>query len=86
MGSHMWGFQALGITPDIVTLGKPAGNGHPIGAVITAPAIADSLFKHDRYFNTFGGNPVSAVCGLAVLDILRRQDLTGNALRVGTYM
>jgi 4-aminobutyrate aminotransferase-like enzyme/Ser/Thr protein kinase RdoA (MazF antagonist)/murein DD-endopeptidase MepM/ murein hydrolase activator NlpD len=83
VGSHMWGFESQGVRPDIVTLGKPIGNGHPIGAVVTTPAIAESFANGMEFFSTFGGNPVSAAIGLAVLDILQRDKLQQHAAVVG---
>ena len=85
VGSHFWGFQTQGeeVVPDIVTLGKPIGNGHPLGAVVTTPAIATSFANGMEYFNTFGGNPVSCEIGLAVLDVLRDEGLQDRALAVG---
>ena len=65
LGSHFWGFETQGATPDIVTLGKPIGNGHPLGAVVTTRAIADAFANGMEYFNTFGGNPVSCAAGAA---------------------
>ena len=78
--SHFWGFQTQGVVPDIVTLGKPIGNGHPLGAVVTTPAIAASFANGMEYFNTFGGNPVSCEIGLAVLDVIRDEGLQERAL------
>jgi len=72
--------------PDIVTLGKPIGNGHPLGAVVTTRAIADSFANGMEYFNTFGGNPVSCAVGLAVLDVIRDEELQQNAADVGEYL
>ncbi|MCB9432004.1 MAG: aminotransferase class III-fold pyridoxal phosphate-dependent enzyme [Ardenticatenaceae bacterium] len=83
VGSHFWGFETQGVIPDIVTMGKPIGNGHPLGAVITTPEIAEAFNNGMEYFNTFGGNPVSCAVGLAVLDVIEQEDLQGNALRVG---
>jgi len=83
VGSHMWGFETQGVVPDIVTLGKPIGNGHPLGAVVTTPAIAASFNNGMEYFSTFGGNPVSAAIGLSVLDVLEREKLQANAHEVG---
>jgi 4-aminobutyrate aminotransferase-like enzyme len=71
VGSHWWGFETQGVVPDIVTLGKPLGNGHPLAAVVTTPEIARSFANGMEYFNTFGGNPVSAAIGLAVLDVMK---------------
>jgi 4-aminobutyrate aminotransferase-like enzyme/Ser/Thr protein kinase RdoA (MazF antagonist) len=86
MGTAMWGFETFGVTPDIVTLGKPMGNGHPLAAVVTTPEIAADFGDRLEYFNTFGGNPVSCAAGLAVLDVLEREGLQSNAERVGSYM
>ena len=85
VGSHFWGFQTQGraVVPDIVTLGKPIGNGHPMAAVITTREIADSFDNGMEYFNTFGGNPVSCAVGHAVLDVIEEQQLRQNALSVG---
>jgi 4-aminobutyrate aminotransferase-like enzyme len=74
------------VVPDIVTLGKPIGNGHPLGAVITTPAIARSFDNGMEYFNTFGGNPVSCAVGLAVLDVIRDEGLQENARVTGEYL
>jgi len=86
MGTHFWGFETQGVVPDIVTMGKPIGNGHPLGAVITTPAIAASFANGMEYFNTFGGNPVSCEVGLAVLDVIEQEDLQGRALHVGSHL
>lgn len=83
VGSHFWGFETQGVVPDIVTLGKPIGNGHPLGAVVTTPEIAASFANGMEYFNTFGGNPVSCAVGLAVLDVIEEEGLQENARRVG---
>ena len=72
--------------PDIVTLGKPIGNGHPMGAVVTTPEIAASFANGMEYFNTFGGNPVSCAVGLAVLDVIRDEGLQENARNTGDYL
>ena len=85
-GSHFWMFETQGVTPDIVTLGKPIGNGHPLGAVVTTPEIAAAFANGMEYFNTFGGNPVSCAAGLAVLDVIRDEELQQNALAVGDYL
>jgi 4-aminobutyrate aminotransferase-like enzyme len=71
------------VVPDIVTLGKPLGNGHPLAAVVTTPEIAASFHNGMEYFNTFGGNPVSAAIGLAVLDVIRDERLRQNAFHQG---
>lgn len=86
VGSHFWGFETQGVVPDIVTMGKPIGNGHPLGAVVTTPEIAASFANGMEYFNTFGGNPVSCAIGLAVLDVIRDQDLQKRALEVGARL
>ena len=83
VGSHMWAFETQGVVPDIVTLGKPIGNGHPLAAVVTTPEIAGSFANGMEYFNTFGGNPVSCAVGLAVLDVLMVEKLQENARVVG---
>jgi 4-aminobutyrate aminotransferase-like enzyme/Ser/Thr protein kinase RdoA (MazF antagonist) len=85
-GSHFWMFERHGVVPDIVTMGKPIGNGHPMGAVATTREIADSFANGMEYFNTFGGNPVSCAVGLAVLDVIRDEGLQRNALDVGDYL
>lgn len=86
VGTHFWGFETQNVIPDIVTLGKPIGNGHPLAAVITTREIADSFNNGMEYFNTFGGNPVSCAIGLAVLDVLEDEQLQNNALKVGNYL
>jgi 4-aminobutyrate aminotransferase-like enzyme len=83
VGTHFWGFETQGVIPDIVTLGKPIGNGHPLAAVVTTKEIADSFDNGMEYFNTFGGNPVSCAVGLAVLDVIKDEELQENALKVG---
>nr|WP_323777891.1 aminotransferase class III-fold pyridoxal phosphate-dependent enzyme [Amylibacter sp.] len=84
-GSHMWGHQYQGITPDVVTLGKPMGNGHPIAGVVTSGAIMHEFRTAFRYFNTFGGNPVSCATALAVLDVIADENLMAQAADVGAY-
>ena len=83
VGQGFWGFELHGVVPDIVTIGKPIGNGHPLAAVVTTPEIAHSFMTGMEYFNTFGGNPVSAAIGQAVLDVIADQDLQANAIRMG---
>jgi 4-aminobutyrate aminotransferase-like enzyme len=83
VGSAVWAFEAQGARPDIVTMGKPIGNGHPLGAVVTTRAIADAFANGMEYFNTFGGNPVSAAIGLAVLDVIADEGLQEHARLVG---
>jgi len=84
VGSHWWAYETQDVIPDIVTLGKPIGNGHPMGAVVTTRAIADAFDNGMEYFNTFGGNPVSCAIGLAVLDVIEEEGLRAHALEVGT--
>jgi 4-aminobutyrate aminotransferase-like enzyme/Ser/Thr protein kinase RdoA (MazF antagonist) len=83
VGTHFWGFETQGVVPDIVTMGKPIGNGHPLAAVVTTPEIAASFDNGMEYFNTFGGNPVSCAIGLAVLDVIADEHLQANALWAG---
>jgi len=85
-GSRFWMFETQGVVPDILTLGKPIGNGHPIGAVVTTRQIAESFSNGMEYFNTFGGNPVSCAAGLAVLDVIRDEGLQENARETGARM
>ena len=86
VGSHFWAFQTQGVVPDIVTIGKPFGNGHPLGAVVCTPEVADAFANGMEYFNTFGGNPVSCAVGLAVLDVVRDEGLQHRAQEVGRYL
>ena len=83
VGRAWWSFQLDGAIPDIVTMGKPLGNGHPLGAVVTTRAIADAFANGMEYFNTFGGNPVSATVGLAVLDVIEDEGLRARAIASG---
>jgi 4-aminobutyrate aminotransferase-like enzyme/Ser/Thr protein kinase RdoA (MazF antagonist) len=85
-GEQMWGFGYADVVPDIVTLGKPIGDGHPVGAVITTPAIAAKFAEKFSYFNTFGGNPVSAAVGMAVLDVLEREGIQQNVIAAGRVL
>lgn len=85
MGSHFWGYEMQGVVPDIVVLGKPMGNGHPMGAVITTDAIAEAFDNGMEFFSSFGGNPVSCAIGSAVLDVIDEEGLQANALSVGNY-
>lgn len=85
-GTHMWAFDEQGTIPDIVTLGKPIGAGHPMAAVVTTPEIARSFANGMEYFNTFGGNPVSCAAGMAVLDVIEQEGLQENARVVGAYL
>jgi 4-aminobutyrate aminotransferase-like enzyme len=83
IGTHFWAFEKYGVVPDIVVLGKPIGNGHPIGAVITTRAIADSFANGMEFFSTFGGNNVSCAIGLKVLEVVQEEKLQAHALVVG---
>ncbi|MCQ4165505.1 aminotransferase class III-fold pyridoxal phosphate-dependent enzyme [Tahibacter harae] len=85
-GDHFWAFQQQGVVPDIVTLGKPIGNGHPMGAVVTTPEIAASFVSGMEYFNTFGGNPVSCAIALAVLEVIAEEGLQQQAAEVGAFL
>ena len=85
-GSHFWGHEKLGFRPDIVTMGKPMGNGHPVAGVATTPAIMAAFRDAFSYFNTFGGNPVSAAAALAVLDVIRDEGLQENAARSSAHV
>jgi 4-aminobutyrate aminotransferase-like enzyme len=86
MGTHFWGWEKLGVEPDIVTLGKPMGNGHPISAVVTSSKLAGAFQKTSNYFNTFGGNPVSCAAARAVLEIIEEEQLQQRALSTGRYL
>jgi 4-aminobutyrate aminotransferase-like enzyme len=82
-GTHFWAFERYGVVPDIVVLGKPIGNGHPIGAVITTRAIAESFDNGMEFFSTFGGNNVSCAIGSKVLEIVQEENLQAHALEIG---
>jgi 4-aminobutyrate aminotransferase-like enzyme len=86
VGSHFWGFELQGVVPDIVTMGKPIGNGHPLAAVVTTPAVAEAFTNGMEYFNTFGGNPVSCAIGREVLQVIQDENLQENALKTGGYL
>ena len=86
VGTHYWGFELQNIIPDIFTIGKPLGNGHPIAAVITTTEIANTFNNGMEYFNSFGGNPVSSAIGLSVLNVIEQEKLQQNALDVGNYL
>ncbi|HET6910435.1 MAG TPA: aminotransferase class III-fold pyridoxal phosphate-dependent enzyme [Mycobacteriales bacterium] len=86
VGTHMWGFELHGVTPDIVTMGKPIGNGFPLGAVVTTSEIAASFNNGMEYFNTFGGNPVACAAGLAVLDVLAEERLAEHVVAVSEHL
>ena len=85
-GSHFWGHDKLGFAPDVVVMGKPMANGHPVGAVATRPDVMAAFRNAFSYFNTFGGNPVSAAAALAVLDVIRDEGLQENAARVSAHV
>jgi 4-aminobutyrate aminotransferase-like enzyme len=85
-GDHFWAFEAQGVVPDIVTVGKPIGNGHPLGVVVTTRAIADAFANGMEYFNTFGGNPVSCAIGSEVLRVVRDEGLQAHAKELGRYL
>ena len=85
IGTHMWGHQAIGLVPDVVTLGKPMANGHPVAAAIARPEIMSAFRSAFGYFNTFAGSPVAAAAAMATLEALEREDLVGNARRVGYH-
>src|SRR5215471_16569003 len=86
IGTHFYGFEQQGVVPDIVVLGKPIGNGHPIGAVVTTPGIAASFDNGMEFFSTFGGNTVSCAVGLAVLDVVQEERLQEHARAVGASL
>lgn len=86
IGTHFWAFESYGVVADIVVLGKPIGNGHPIGAVITTPAIAASFDNGMEFFSTFGGNTVSCAIGLAVLEVVQEENLQSHALEIGKQL
>lgn len=86
MGKTFWGFQLHDVVPDIVTIGKPLGNGHPIAAVACTREVADKFANGMEYFNTFGGNPVSCAIGAEVIRTVKRENLQENALKVGSFL
>ena len=86
VGSHFWGHDWLGIAPDVATMGKPMGNGHPVAAVVARPGVMAAFREAFGYFNTFGGNPVSAAAAAAVLDVIAGEGLQQNAARTGQAM
>jgi len=85
-GEAMWGFERHGVQPDMVTIGKPMGNGYPMAGIVLRPEVVAEFGPRARYFNTFGGNPVAAAAGKAVLDTIREEGLQENALEVGRYL
>jgi 4-aminobutyrate aminotransferase-like enzyme/Ser/Thr protein kinase RdoA (MazF antagonist) len=86
LGDVFWGFESQGVVPDIVTMGKPIGNGHPMAAVVTTREIADAFDSGMKYFNTFGGNPVSCAIGTAVLDEIEERGLQRHAAETGRHL
>ncbi|KQP02354.1 aspartate aminotransferase family protein [Pseudorhodoferax sp. Leaf265] len=85
-GEAFWGFERHGVVPDMVTMGKPMGNGHPVAGLTVRPEVMKAFGQASRYFNTFGGNPVSMAAASAVLDVIQQNDLQRNALNVGNYL
>jgi 4-aminobutyrate aminotransferase-like enzyme len=85
LGKSFWGFQLHDVVPDIITIGKPLGNGHPVGAVVCTKEIAESFANGMEFFNTFGGNPVSCSIATQVLKVVENQNLQENAKIVGEY-
>ena len=85
-GEAMWGFERHGVSPDMVTIGKPMGNGYPMAGIVLRPEVIAEFGPRARYFNTFGGNPVAAAAGKAVLDTIQAEGLQQNALEVGRHL
>ena len=86
VGSKFWGFQLHNVIPDVVTIGKPIGNGHPLAVVVCTQKVADAFANGMEYFNTFGGNPVSCAIGREVLRVIKDENLQENALEIGNYL
>jgi 4-aminobutyrate aminotransferase-like enzyme len=86
IGHPFWGFETQGVVPDVVVLGKPIGNGFPLGAVVTTPEIAAAFDNGMEFFSTFGGNPVACAAGLAVLDVIEGEKLADNSAEVGALL
>ncbi|WP_109098756.1 aminotransferase class III-fold pyridoxal phosphate-dependent enzyme [Aquimarina sp. AU58] len=86
LGKTFWGFQLYDVIPDIVTIGKPLGNGHPLAAVVCTQEVANKFANGMEYFNTFGGNPVSSAIGAAVLKTVKRENLQSHALEIGEFL
>jgi 4-aminobutyrate aminotransferase-like enzyme len=86
LGTHMWGHMAHGLMPDIVTMGKPVGNGYPLGVIVTRSKILDAFAEETGLFSTFGGNPVACAAGMAVLDVIEDEELLSNAKQTGDYL
>ena len=85
-GAHWWGFQRHGVTPDMVSLGKPMGNGYPVAALVLRPEVLAEFGAKVRYFNTFGGNAVAAATAIAVIEVIEQENLLTNAATVGSYL
>ena len=85
-GTHLWGYQRHGIDPDIVTMGKPMGNGYPVAGIAVAPDVVEEFGYDIRYFNTFGGNTVAVAAAQATLDVIQNEGLLANANSVGSYI
>ena len=85
-GTNMWGYQVAGVTPDIATMGKPMGNGHPLAGLVAGADLVNEFRKDIMYFNTFGGNPVQCAVGMAVLDVIENEKLQENSRIVGEYI
>ncbi|WP_322514189.1 aminotransferase class III-fold pyridoxal phosphate-dependent enzyme [Rhodopseudomonas palustris] len=85
-GDSMWGFERHGVSPDLVTVGKPMGNGYPMAGVIVRPELVADFGEKARYFNTFGGNPIAAAAGMAVLKVIEEEGLVARARDVGAYI
>ena len=85
-GSHLWGYQRHGLAPDIVTMGKPMGNGLPIAGLVARQSVLDDFGRKARYFNTFGGNPVCVAAASAVLDVIADEGLQANAASTGAFL
>ncbi len=86
LGSHFWGFEKHGVTPDIATMGKPMGNGYPVSAVVTSSEVVNAFQQYSHYFNTFAGTPVACTAASAVLDVIEAQGLQAHALETGRYL
>ncbi len=85
LGDHFWGHERIGLVPDLVTIGKPMGNGYPVAAVLARPDVMAAFREAFGYFNTFGGNPVAAAAAIATLEVLEDEGLQNNAADVGSY-
>jgi len=84
-GTHFWGFETQGVIPDIVTMAKGIGNGAPLAAVVTTAKIA-AVMTQKVHFNTFGGNPIVSAIGKAVLEVIEKENLQANSLKIGDYI